>query len=193
MGSERVKGSAARVVQTPGYHLHPQYDLVHTRHLLNERKNKKKSFHLNMAPMVDMFSVLVIYLIMNFSSSGEIFFVSKSVTVPTATKGVPMASFPIISVVKDKVTFDAENVGGESAVFVEEPNDEKVPQLRAMLRKVADLEKQITGTDKFRGQINLQADQSSSVEEVKKVMRVLIDEGWTGINFIVDPSSKGKK
>lgn len=190
MSGERVKGSAPRVVQTPGYHLHPQYDMVHTRSILEERKNKKKNFHLNMAPMVDMFSVLVIYLIMNFSSSGEIYFVSKSVTIPKATKGVPMASFPIISVVGDKIFFDAENIGGEAAVFVEELNDEKVPQLRAMLKKVVELEKQITGTDKFRGQVNLQADQNASVDEVKKVMRVLIDEGWTGINFIVDPSSK---
>ncbi|MFZ3229792.1 MAG: biopolymer transporter ExbD [Pseudobdellovibrio sp.] len=190
MSNDKVKGSAARIVQVPGYHLHPQYDMVHTRHILEERKNKKKSFHLNMAPMVDMFSVLVIYLIMNFSSSGEIYFVSKSVTIPKATKGIAMESFPIISVVKDKISFDAESVGGEQSVFVEELNDEKAPKLRAMLQKVASIEKQISGTNKFRGQVNLQADVNASVEDVKKVMRVLIDEGWTGINFIVDPSSK---
>ncbi|MBL7544023.1 MAG: biopolymer transporter ExbD [Bdellovibrionaceae bacterium] len=186
MDSEKIKGYASRVIRPPGYHIHPQWDLVHTRHLLHERRHKKKSFHLNLAPMVDMFSILVIYLIMNFSSSGEVFFISKDVTMPKAAKGLPMQSFPIISIIGDKVSFDAENVEGRP-VYVEEPNDQKVPQLRNVLKKIRTIEVEIAGEKNFKGQINLQADEKTSVENVKKIMRVLIEEGWTGINFLVQP------
>lgn len=137
-----------------------------------------------------MFSVLVIYLIMNFSSSGEVFFVSKQVSIPKATKGIPMQSFPLISVIGDKVAFDAEKVDGASSVFVEEINDMQVPKLRTMLQRLKKVEMQIAGEAGFKGQINLQADETTPIEDVKKVMRVLIEEGWNGINFIVDPSSQ---
>ncbi len=187
MSANKLKGYSARLIQVPGYHLHPQYDLVHTRHVLDERKSKKKSFHLNLAPMVDMFSILVIYLIMNFSANGDAFFMSKPVNLPRASKGVVLQSFPLISVVKNKIVFDAESTEGGAPLYVEEINDQQSPKLRDMLRKVAALERKISNSDKIRGQINLQADKDASVEEVKKVMRILIDEGWTGINFIVDP------
>lgn len=190
--SEKVKGNAHRLIQVPGYHLHPQYDMHHTRHLVEHRKAKKKEFSLNLAPMVDMFSVLVIFLIMNFSSSGEVFFISKDIKIPQASKGQPMQSFPLISVVREKVMFDAENKEGGDAIYVEDINDGQLPKMRKMLQEVRALEKQIGGEENFRGQVNLQADEGTPIEDVKKVMRVLVDEGWTGINFIIEPVGSGK-
>jgi len=186
---DKTKGFHHRVIQTPGYHIHPQYDLKHTRHLIEERRHKKPSFSLSLAPMVDMFSILVIYLIMNFSTDGQAFFISKQITLPKASKGQPIKSFPLVSILKGEVTFDME-VSGSKPLFASEPNDEKVPQLRAMLKRVKSLQEQIGGVGNAAGQINLQADETLPIEDVKKVLRVLIDEGWTGINFIVDPSKK---
>jgi biopolymer transport protein ExbD len=92
-------------------------------------------------------------------------------------------------VVKEKVMFDAENKDGGEALYVEDINEGQLPKLRQMLENVKEIERQIGGEKNFRGQINLQADERTPIEDVKKVMRVLIDEGWTGINFIIDPSS----
>lgn len=189
-GSDKIKGSSARLVTVPGYHLRPQYDLKHTRHLLEERKSKKRVFTLSLAPMVDMFSILVIYLLMNFSSSGEAFFISQDIVIPKATRGAPLRSLPLLSISKGKVVFAAENTNGSEPIIIEETNDGQVPRLREMLRKMKALEDQIGGPMENRGQVNLQADQKTEVEEVKKVMRVLIDEGWSGLNFVVDPSTE---
>lgn len=191
MSSEKVKGHTHRLIQVPGYHLHPQFDMTHTRHLVEHRKAKKKDFTLNLAPMVDMFSILVIYLIMNFSSNGEVFFVSKDIKLPKASKGQALQSYPLISVVKDKVMFDAENKEGGAPLYVEDIKDGQLPEFRKMLKQVRDIEKQIGGVEHFRGKVNLQADEATPIEDVKKVMRVLIDEGWTGINFIIDPIEGG--
>jgi biopolymer transport protein ExbD len=189
MADGRTRGFAQRLVQTPGYHIHPQYDLVHTRHLLDSRRHSKKKFALMLAPMVDMFSILVIYLLMNFSSSGEIFFVAKNLTLPKATKGTPMKSFPLISIIGQNVVFDAEqSEPNGSPVSVQELNDEKSPRLRSLLKHIQSIDAQIHPGRPFKGEINLQAGINTPVEDVKKVMRVLISEGWTAINFIVDPS-----
>lgn len=184
---EKIKGVTSRVITIPGYHIHPQWDLIHTRHLIHERRSHKSSFSLNLAPMVDMFSILVIYLIMNFSTTGEAFFIGRNVEIPKAEHGKPLQSYPLVSLVGDKVYFDAESSNDKNSLYVEETNDSINPQLRAMLKSVKETEILIGGKEFFRGQINLQADDNASIEDVKRIMRVLIEEGWNSINFIVEP------
>jgi biopolymer transport protein ExbD len=190
LSQDKVKGKTHRLLSTPGYHLHPQYDLHHTRWLVEERKHKKRGFSLSLAPMVDMFSILVIYLIMNFSTTGEVFFVSKDIVIPKASKGNVMQSFPLLSVVGGTVMFETEESPGQMGIYIEEINDGQVPKLRETLKQLKKIELQISGSDKFKGQINLQADENAPIEDVKKVMRVLVDEGWAAINFLVEPNKK---
>jgi len=189
---ERVKGGAARVIQTPGYRLHSQWDLIHLRHVLEQRRARKSSFHLSLAPMVDMFSILVIYLLMNFSSSGEVYFISKEVTLPRAKSGVPIRSLPLVSVMGANVVFDSEKADRRgNPISVSEANDGQVPRLREALAHLKRIDGQINSGRPFKGEVNLQADRNADVEDIKKVMRVLIEEGWSGINFVVDPRSSG--
>lgn len=191
-GAEKVKGHSGRMIKVPGYHIHPEYDLSHTRHWLHEKRSKKSSFGLNLAPMVDMFSILVIYLIMNFSTTGDAFFVGRNIVIPKAENGKPLQSYPLVSLVKDKVYFDAEGTKGKDTIYIEELNDGSSPQLREVLKKVKDIEVTIGGKDYVRGQINLQADDKANIDDVKKIMRVLIEEGWNSINFIIEPKGSGK-
>lgn len=189
MTSDKTKGSSKRLIEVPGYHIRPQYDLVHTRHLLHIRSHSKKKFTLMLTPLVDLFSILVIYLIMNFSSTGEVFFINKDIKIPQVTKGTPLQSFPLVSVVNQKILFDALGANKKS-IFVEELNDGVNTRLRETLRLYKRIEEQIVGAAAFKGQINIQADESIDVEEVKKAMRILIEEGWTTINFVVEPNAQ---
>ena len=75
----------------------------------------------------------------------------------------------------------------EANITISEPNDGKNPQMRDLLRRLKAVDAQIHPGQAFKGQINLQADLKTPVDDIKKVMRVLIEEGWTGINFVVDP------
>ncbi len=192
MASDKVKTSSARLVTVPGYHIHPQYDMIHTRHIIAERRSKKPGFTLSLAPMVDMFSILVIYLIMNFSTEGDAFFVSKDIVIPKSGHSTPLKSLPLLSVVKGKVMFDAEKLPGQESYTTEELNDEKVPLLRANLRRLKKMGEQIGGSQALRDQVNIQADVNTPMDDIKKVMRVLVDEGWTGTNFVVEPQKESQ-
>lgn len=185
---EKTAGSANRLIQVPGYHIHPEYDLHHLRMLLHH-KRKKKSFSLMLAPMVDMMSILVIYLITNFSATGEAFFVGRDIKIPEATKGRPMESNPLVTVFKDRVLFDALTSQGSGVVFLEDLNDGQSLKLRSKLGEIKQLDAQIRGgAGEISTQINIQADKSLEMDAVKKVMRVLMEEGWNTLNFIIEPT-----
>lgn len=187
---EKIAGSASRLITTPGYHIHPQYDLHHLRHVLHH-KRKKKGFSLMLAPMVDMMSILVIYLITNFSATGEAFFVGRDIKIPQATKGRAMESNPLVSIFKDKVFFDTISKEGGGVTFLEDVNDGQSPKLRAKLGEIKQLESKIRGPAEFSSQINIQADKNLEMEYVKKVMKVLMEEGWNTLNFIIEPTEGG--
>lgn len=185
--SEKVKGNSKRLISVPGYHIHPKYDLKHLRALIHSRYHKKKSFVLSLAPMVDMFSVLVIYLLMNFSSTGEVFFIGKDIELPMSSTGSPLKSFPLISVVDDLIFFEIKDPKTNKVASYKEKASKNFIVLRQVLTKYQKIAKQINPKKEFLGQINLQADYGTKLKIVKKVMQVLIEEGWAGINFVVEP------
>ena len=164
-----------RLIMPAGYHIKPKYDLPHFRKKRESVHKRKGEFGLSLTAMIDMFSTLVVFLLLNFSATGEAYFVSKKVVIPQAVHTRPLETAPLISITKDSVTLDShifktEEVGGLQ---------EGLRKLKAMQEdlKEAGLEQKL--------QINIQADENTPVDKIKSVMNILIQEGFTGINFAV--------
>lgn len=179
----QVKGSAQRKIRTPGYHIQPKYDLPGLRQ--RKQDGAKRSFDsvLPLTSMVDMFSMLVIFLILNYSTTGEAFFISHDMKLPKAINGRPLESLPLISITDQEVIFESEKVGKNPLHL--ERKDNNLPLLRKMLRKARALEESIHPGERFKGAVNIQADQGLAIVYVKRVMNTLISEGWTEIHFAV--------
>lgn len=186
----KVKGHFKRIIRVPGYHIHSKYDLKGLRHKLHGGEQVHMEADLPLTSMVDMMSILVVFLIMNFSSTGEVFFISKDIKIPSASNGRSMESLPLISVGKDgRVSMDTQKIGEEEGTKLEE-RDPNFPQLRSALQKIRILQQTIRPKDEFKGAVNIQADSEASLLQIKRVMNALISEGWTGINFAVRPDPK---
>jgi biopolymer transport protein ExbD len=183
-----LKGSQKRLIQPPGYHLHPKYDLHFLRHKLYGGPKGHDEADLPLTSMVDMMSILVVFLLMNFSSTGEVFFLSKGVKIPDAKHGRLMESLPLISILKDGVTLDSEKIGDAEVKMEGLDNTATLPLLRARLQQIRILHQTLRPNEPFKGAVNIQADESTPVNKIKEVMAALIQEGWTGINFAVRPS-----
>lgn len=185
-----LKGSFGRVISPPGYHVEPKYDL----HFFRKKRHKssKKEFNdsLNLTAMIDMFSILVVFLIMNFSSTGEIFFISKDVKLPEASHARPIENAPLISIVGGTVTLEAEKIG-ENPVYLEE-RDANLPKLKSKLQQMRIMAETVNPGQPFKGQVNVQADINTPVVYIKRVMNTLISEGWTGVNFAVRNSASAE-
>lgn len=188
-----VKGSLKRLVESPGYHIRPRYDMSYWRAKISDSGGGESSGEhlLPLAPMVDMFSMLVVFLIINFTSTGEIFFVKMDGKLPLASHGRDIESLPVISVTKNAVIFDMEKVA-DNPLHLEE-KDQELPRLRETLRKIHALDDSMKLKRPFKGAVNIQADESTPIIYVKRVMNALISEGWTGINFAVRPGNDSKK
>ena len=175
----------------PGYHLRPKYDLNGLRRARTSDSAGHVAGELPLTSMIDMFSILVIYLLMNFSATGEIFFVQKNVILPHALNVNPLESAPLVSVLGDVVALDAQQVG-ENPLALEE-NDANLPRLTAALNTLkAQVLAEHPGAP-FDGKVNIQAGEETSLVYIKRAMQACVAAGWTQINFVVDNSLKTKK
>ena len=168
----------------PGYHIRPKYDLSGLRRKRTSHSSGHVAGELPLTSMIDMFSILVIYLLMNFSASGDIFFVQKKVTLPHAENSRPLASAPIVSVIGDIVSLDAEQVG-QNPLSIEE-KDANLPRLTSALTALKDQMKQEHPGEEFAGRLNVQAGEETPLVYIKRAMQACVAAGWTNINFVVD-------
>jgi biopolymer transport protein ExbD len=120
---------------------------------------------------------------MNYSATGEVFFINRDIKIPNAFHGVAMSSKPLISITENFVMLDAEKVG-DNPLHIEE-KDKELPKLRLALQKMKRFHDQAHPGVPFEGGVNIQADQATPVIYIKRVMNTLLMEGWTAINFVV--------
>lgn len=173
-----------RLVEAPGYHMKPKYDLIHLRQRRNRIAKRTFDFGLSLTAMIDMFSTLVIFLLLNFSATGEAYFVSKNVVIPSALNARPLETAPLISITKDSVVLDSQVVGTNPINLTE--SDFEMPQLVEGLRRLKQMQNDLKEAGIYqRQQINIQADENTPVLRLKRVMNILIQEGFGGINFAV--------
>lgn len=176
-------GANKKTVGKPGYHLRPTYDLKALRKRRTSGGAKSLAADLPVVSLIDMFSILVIYLLMNFSATGEVFFIQKDLKLPQAVHAHPLESAPLITVGPQDVTLQTEKVG-ENPVVVQEANED-LPKLAAALRELRKTEETIKPGQPFRGKVNIQADEDTPLIYIKRVMKTCVVEGWTGIHFAV--------
>jgi biopolymer transport protein ExbD len=176
------------LIEAPGYHIRPMYDLEKTRERLTSG-HKTPDFNLSLTAMIDMFSTLVVFLLLNFSATGEAYFVSKKVTIPEAANARPLESLPVVSITSTTVSLDGLGIQGTNPQALS-PDDWEMPGLVAALQKIKNQQSNLkqAGVEP-KAEVNIQADQGVSVMYIKRVMNVLISQGFTGINFAVRDTS----
>src|SRR5258706_14544158 len=66
---------------------------------------------LSLTSMVDMFTILVVFLLMNYSSTGEIIYIPKDVKLPKASQVKELKPAHIVTLTVEDVILDKETVG----------------------------------------------------------------------------------
>jgi biopolymer transport protein ExbD len=70
---------------------------------------KKSGYaELNLTSMVDMLTILVVFLLQTFSASGELLTVSKNIQLPEAVNFKDLEQAPIIAISRDAVTLNGD-------------------------------------------------------------------------------------
>lgn len=147
---------------------------IGSQSVLNPKSEKRKRnlyADLLLTALIDAFSILVIFLLMNFSSTGEILFLSKDIQLPKA------ATTDILernTVVKFQ----------EGKFFVEEKpvtQDELVQELLDVRKNWSDTHPE----EEFKGIVTIQADRGTKFESLNSVVLAMANTGFSEIRFAV--------
>lgn len=142
-------------------------------------------------PLVDMFIIIVIFLLQNFSATGEILFMSKDITLPNASNGTEVERSPVVQISAEgdgeQAVPRAILVEGEQVVRIADIERDEYWNIPALEEKLRDIKKRYEalhgGQDAFKGDINIQAHFAIPFSTIKRVMFSCNQAGFTNINF----------
>src|SRR3954471_8273851 len=153
--------------------------------------NKTLYAELNLTSMVDMLTILVVFLLQTFSASGELLTVQKNITLPEAQNYKDLEQAPIIAVSKDSVTLDGRMVANAEQLNAENTADWKITDLHDQLVTLKNNYKLLHPSENFAGMVIVQADRGVDFKVVKKVMYSCSVAGYQNVNFAVQQKAKG--
>jgi biopolymer transport protein ExbD len=156
--------------------------------VLGGRMNKGRkatNAELNVVPMVDMMTMLVIFLLQQFSATGEVLYMQKDIKLPTAHHGQMIEVAPVVAVSGQQVVVTGVKVADISELDADS-GYLNIPALEERLRdekKRWDFIHQSDPNTKWDGIVNIQADQNIPFRIVKRVMFSCGVAGYFNINF----------
>jgi biopolymer transport protein ExbD len=146
---------------------------------------------LNLTSMVDMLTILVVFLLQTFSASGELLVVSKNIVLPEASHFQDLERAPVVGVSKDSVTLDGRPVADAAELNKENTVDWKITDMHDQLVTLKNNFKLLHPTENFNGTVIVQADKGVDFKVIKKVMYTCAVAGYNNVNFAVSEKSKG--
>ncbi|ATB29138.1 ExbD/TolR family protein [Melittangium boletus] len=137
-------------------------------------------------PLVDMFVIIVLFLIANFSATGEVLMMTKDIQLPEAVNVKEVEMNPVVMVSGEEVSISGNVVGRVQDLVKEEylniPALEE--KLRDMKKQFEDLHAMADGnTNAFKGDVNIQAHKEVEFAIIKRVMFSCASAGYNNINF----------
>jgi biopolymer transport protein ExbD len=177
-------------IKPPGPHLGHDISLEMARKRMTGQHKKSLYASLNLVAYIDMMTTIVIFLLMTFSATGEILFVSKSIVLPNAQNWKELERAPVIGVTTDVVTLDGKPVADSGELQKADTVDWKITDLHDQLVTMKNNYKLIHPNEDFKGICIVQSDKKVPFKVVKKVMFSAAIAGYQNVNFAVRPDSK---
>ena len=148
-------------IQNPGKRLGAHVALKQAQKQMKARGKRAQFAGLMLTLMVDMFKLLVIVLLSNFSASGDLLLSAKDIKLPEAKSTTELERALVVAVSAATVTVEGEKVGDTAELMRNE--DPRIPEMTDKLLERKRVVTQLMGADKFKGQIIIQADRKSVV------------------------------
>lgn len=164
---------------------------------------------LNLTPFVDMMTILVTFLLMVFSSSGQLLQAQKGLELPLADSRETLQQAPVIIVTKTEITYQGQLVATTDSVMRDESPTFKIDALFERLDAAAKKIKEDVGMGKLPkdlakaceeakqsirpqpgkicpdGLAILQADESTDVRLINKIVNTAKAAGFDNLLFAV--------
>ncbi len=160
------------------------------RRIKRMERNRKKTPGLNLTSLMDVFTILVFFLLFN-SSSSEVVEAPKQIKLPDSVVEAKPRETVVIMVSPEAVLVQGEVVSGTPDLIASK--EETVPAIRVRLRE---LERNIIGLS-TRGvvdskEVTILADRTIPFSVLKKIMSTCTGAGYGKISLaVIQKASKG--
>ncbi len=150
-------------------------------------RRNHSDFRLRLTSMIDMFTILLVFLLKSYSAEGQIVTLSKDLRLPDSTADKPPISSPIIMVTQEWLLLD-----GDQLVPLREVARGKtlaIPALQTKLQEkktIAERLGQMDPTLGFKGNITIQGDREIPFKILKKIMFTCGQVGYNNILLAVN-------
>ena len=146
---------------------------------------KSVDHQIPLIPFIDFLIVLVIFLLMSFSASGELVAQQPTITMPYADNTQQIAISPIIAVDERVITLDGTRVADTQTQGQSAQVDRIEPLIQGLEAEKRKWE-MIHPSEPFAGQVIVQADRNIDFRVVKKVMFSAASAGYGNVSFAVN-------
>jgi len=150
------------------------------------RGRRSTNADLNVVPMVDMMTMLVIFLLQQFSATGEVLFMQKDIKLPDARHGQQIEVAPVVAISAAQVVVSGQRVA--DVVEVEKDPSQIIGNLVEKLRDEKKRWDFIHQNDQdreknWKGEVNVQADVRVPFRIVRRVMASAAEAGYGNVNL----------
>jgi len=155
------------------------------------KRQKKRSrpssvASLNLTSMMDMFTIILLFLLMSYSTEGEILAVDPNLKLPTSASTKAPTVKLTIQVTSEDIIVDGERVASVEEIVAE--NDMLIPPLLEALNRNTEKIKFIAQSNtslKFSGEVLVQGDKGIPFLLLEKIMYSCGQAGYNNISLAV--------
>lgn len=172
-------------------------------------KQASSNIALNLTPFVDMMTILVTFLLMVFSSTGQLLQAQKGLELPIAESRDTLQQAPVIIVTRSEITYQGQLVATTESVLRDDSPTFKIDALYERLDAAAKKIKEDVGLGKIGKDLQkaceeakqglrpqagkvcpdglaiLQADESTDVRLINKIVNTAKAAGFDNLLFAV--------
>ena len=160
----------------------------YTFHVVSShRKKRQTTFTLRLTSMIDMFTILLVFLLKSYSAEGQIMSVAPDLRLPNSTAQKPPVTTSIIAVTHEMIMLDGNPIAKVGEVM--RSNQLLIPELLkdlATKRKISEKIGEIHSDIGFTGKISIQADKELPYLIIKKIMFTCGRAGFNDIMLAVN-------
>ena len=153
------------------------------------RPKKRRSYStitLRLTSMIDMFTILLFFLLQSFSAEGELMTVASDLKLPESTAKTPPRAAPILSITSEWIILDGAPIEKIAAVrALDRLNIDKLYLQLQQIRQFSENLGQLDAKMGFKGAIIIQGDREIPFDILKKIMFTCGQVGYNNMMLAV--------
>lgn len=147
-----------------------------------KRQKKEKVSELDITSLLDVLVILLVFLLKNYSATGDLANVPKGVTLPKSESMTINNPGVVVQASKTQIWIDDEEIKADDM------NRKMTLLYNSLVKKrqtVENVKKSVKNAVKFSGKVNLVLDKEIKYNYLRSILKVAADAGYETYQFIV--------